>query len=227
MHTTAVRYLVRPMNLGDIPQVMEIERESFPAIWPQTAFKRELQQNRLARYLVAVEAQDQPPSEAEAPPAAGPEPSGLVRFLADVRHVFAGEEEPPLPPPEARPLLIVGFVGVWIMADEAHIVTIAVRESHRGRGIGELLLIAAIEVAHHNQRSVISLECRASNTVALKLYEKYSFKQVGIRPRYYSDNQEDACLLARDRVQSPAFQDLFQRLKREHSQRWGECRLQL
>ena len=52
MQTAAVRYLVRPMNLGDIPQVMEVEQQSFPTMWPQTAFKRELQQNRLARYQI-------------------------------------------------------------------------------------------------------------------------------------------------------------------------------
>jgi len=51
----ATRYLVRPMTLADVPQVMEIERESFPAIWPPTAFKRELQQNRLAQYIVVLE----------------------------------------------------------------------------------------------------------------------------------------------------------------------------
>ena len=52
---TATKYVVRPMRLSDIPQVMEVERESFPTMWPQTAFKRELQQNRLARYTVLVE----------------------------------------------------------------------------------------------------------------------------------------------------------------------------
>jgi ribosomal-protein-alanine N-acetyltransferase len=53
----ATRYLVRPMRLDDIPQVMEIEREAFPTMWPPTAYKRELQQNRLAQYLVVTELQ--------------------------------------------------------------------------------------------------------------------------------------------------------------------------
>src|SRR4030042_529712 len=55
MQTTATRYSVRPMDLGDISQVMEIEKDSFPSMWPSTAFKREIRHNRLARYLVAVE----------------------------------------------------------------------------------------------------------------------------------------------------------------------------
>jgi ribosomal protein S18 acetylase RimI-like enzyme len=52
---TATRYLVRRMLLDDIPQVLEVERESFPTMWPPTAFKRELQQNHLAHYTVVVE----------------------------------------------------------------------------------------------------------------------------------------------------------------------------
>lgn len=229
MQTAAVRYLIRPMNLGDIAQVMEIERESFPAMWPQTAFQRELQQNHLARYLVAQELHQAPAEAAEpqAPAAPVGARSGLGRFLADLRHTLSPEEPSPLPPPEARPQLTVGFVGVWLLEDEAHIVTIAVRESHRGRGIGELLLIAAIELAQQNQRPLLTLECRVSNTVALNLYEKYGFKQVGLRPRYYSDNHEDAYVLSTDRINSPAYRERFERLKREHSERWGQCQLQL
>ena len=232
MHTTSVRYRVRPMTLGDISQVMEIEQESFPTMWPQTAFKHELQQNHLARYLITVEPQDQVPPEASASSESAPfegaaEPPGLIRFLSDLKHTFSDEEPPSLPPPEAGPLLTVGFVGVWILSDETHIVTIAVRQSHRGRGIGELLLIAAIELTHLNEQPAISLECRVSNSVALKLYEKYGFKQMGIRPRYYSDNQEDAYILTSDSVQSPSFGDMFQRLRREHAERWGDARLEL
>ena len=61
----AVRYLVRPMRLEDIPQVMEIERESFPTMWPPTAFRRELQQNRLAHYIVVVEDNPRVPRSTE------------------------------------------------------------------------------------------------------------------------------------------------------------------
>lgn len=228
MQTTAVRYLVRPMAVGDIAQVMEIERASFPNMWPQTAFKRELEQNRLARYLVAVEPRQDRESERPGAQAAPPrEATGFGRFLSDLRHIFAGEEGPPLPAPEERAQLIVGLIGVWLMADEAHIVTIAVRESHRGRGIGELLLIAAIELAQEHQEPVVSLECRVSNSVALALYDKYGFKQVGLRPRYYSDNQEDAYMLTTEEVRSATFRERFQRLKEEHARRWGQCQLKL
>lgn len=225
MQTTAVRYQVRPMDLGDISQVMEIEEESFLNMWPATAFKRDIQHNRLARYLVVVE-QREGAEEAAAPPAEG-EPSeepvppvGVGRWLGELNRLFGSEEEV-----EASREPIVGFVGVWLTLDEAHIVTIAVRESHRGRGIGELLLIAAIALATLNDQDVVTLEVRASNQAAQALYEKYGFKKVGVRHRYYSDNHEDAVIMTTDSIHAAPYRELCQRLRREHRQRCGDYEL--
>jgi ribosomal-protein-alanine N-acetyltransferase len=224
MLTTAVRYLMRPMDVGDISQVMEIERDSFPSIWPSTAFKREIQHNHLARYLVAVEQTIEEDAAPEAEPDhVGPTalplpPLRLGRWLTELRRLFGGEEEAE---PTTHEEPIVGFVGVWLMVDEAHIVTIAVREGYRRRGIGELLLIAAIELALLNKRGAVSLECRISNDAAIALYEKYGFRQLGIRPSYYSDTREDAVIMTTDRIGLPPYQTLFRQLKAEHRQRFG------
>jgi ribosomal-protein-alanine N-acetyltransferase len=221
MQTTALRQLLRPMGLGDIPQVMEIEQQSFPTMWPPTAFKRELQHNWLARYMVAVQRRpDTPPPETAPPPARA---HGLGRFLGGLRQILDDE----LPPPEDRDELIVGFIGVWLLADEAHIVTVAVRDGHRGRGVGELLLIAGIETALRESQTVVTLECRVSNDVALRLYEKYGFQRVGLRPRYYSDDHEDAYILTASGIDTTAYSQLFQRLREEHRQRCGEYELEL
>jgi len=225
MQTTAVRYQVRPMDLGDISQVMEIEEESFLNMWPATAFKRDIQHNRLARYLVVVE-QREGAEEAAVPPAdAEPSeepvpPVGVGRWLGELKRLFGSEEEV-----EASREPIVGFVGVWLTLDEAHIVTIAVRESHRGRGIGELLLIAAIALATLNDQDVVTLEVRASNQAAQALYEKYGFKKVGVRHRYYSDNHEDAVIMTTDSIHAAPYRELCQRLRREHRQRCGDYEL--
>lgn len=226
MQTTAVRYQVRPMDLGDISQVMEIEEESFLNMWPAMAFKRDIQHNRLARYLVVVE-QREGAEEAAAPPAEGEPgevpvpPVGVGRWLGELNRLFGSEEEEV----EASREPIVGFVGVWLTLDEAHIVTIAVRESHRGRGIGELLLIAAIALATLNDQDVVTLEVRASNQAAQALYEKYGFKKVGVRHRYYSDNHEDAVIMTTDSIHAAPYRELCQRLRREHRQRCGDYEL--
>ena len=214
-----LRQLVRPMTLDDIAQVMEVEQQSFPTIWPPTAFKREIQHNRLGRYLVAVQRRrDAEESGNGASPEGDPPPSSLGRLVGGLRHILDGDKTPP----EERNELVVGFVGVWLLIDEAHIVTIAVRDGHRRRGVGELLLIAAIETTRLTGQTVVTLECRVSNAVALRLYEKYGFQQVGIRPRYYSDDHEDACILSVSDVRTASYERRFERLRNEHRQRCGE-----
>lgn len=217
---TAVRYSVRPMTFEDIPQVMEVERESFPAMWPPTAFKRELQQNRLASYIVVVEhnpaAQPDPGPQEKAPRHGGT----LGRFVGEIRHILGGEEKRDLPPPDQRPELIVGFTGLWALPGEVHIVTIATRESHRRRGIGELMLISAIHMTQVKGHAMLTLECRVSNNAAIALYDKYGFQQVGLRPRYYSDNHEDAYVLTVNSVLTEDYRREFERLKAEHRRRW-------
>jgi len=228
MQTTATRYVVRPMDLGDISQVMEIEKDSFPSMWPSTAFKREIRHNRLARYLVAVEqtvregeATDAElgPPDPRAPTAPPLSPPRLGRWLIELRRLFGAEEDAE---PALHQDLVIGFVGVWLIADEAHIVTIAVRESHRRQGIGELMLIAAIELTLMNERELVSLECRVSNDAAIALYEKYGFQRLGVRPHYYSDNREDAIIMTAEGIDRAPYQSLFRRLREEHRQRCGD-----
>jgi len=219
MQTAAARYSVRPMHLDDIAQVMEVERQSFPSTWPQTAFKRELQQNRLARYLVVLE---QPDLRAAPDETGGAGAGPLGRLFGEIRQAL-GRGQPEAGPQER----VVGFIGVWLLPDEAHIVTIAVRDSHRRRGVGELLLIAALELAREQGQDVVTLECRVSNTPALSLYEKYGFRQAGLRPQYYSDNREDAYILTAESVTSDRYGELFQRLKLAHRRRCGYSCLSL
>ena len=214
------------MQPEDIGQVLEIERESFPTMWPPTAYKRELEQNRLAHYLVTVERNGESAGEWAAHGGGyghGSDHYGAIgRLFGELRHILGNEDdERPLLPVEQRAELITGVIGVWLLADEAHIVTIAVRESHRRQGIAELLLIRAIELARASEQQLVTLECRVANAPALALYEKYGFEKVGLRPRYYSDNHEDAYVLSLSSVPSRRFIERFQVLKAEHEQRWG------
>ena len=217
----AVRYSVRPMTVEDIPQVLEIERESFPSMWPPTAFKRELQQNRLANYIVLIEHNS---DASVAPPEPVPQrhAAHLGRIFGELRSFLGPRAERLLPPPEERAELIIGFIGVWMLPDEAHIVTVAVRESHRREGLGELLLISAIDLAQSERQALVTLEVRVSNEAALALYEKYGFERTGLRPRYYSDNREDAYVLTAHSVLTEKYSARFEELRSEHRRRWGD-----
>jgi ribosomal-protein-alanine N-acetyltransferase len=89
----------------------------------------------------------------------------------------------------------IGLAGFWLMADEAHINTLAIHPAWRRLGLGEWLLLTLIEQAQAQGSAVATLEVRPSNQAALSLYQKYDFQEVGRRPRYYSDNGEDALIL--------------------------------
>ena len=118
--------------------------------------------------------------------------------------------------------LIAGYVSVWFQGEEAHITEIAVREKLRGRGIGELLLVGSVRAAQEYGSKVMTLEVRVSNFVAQRLYEKYDFKQVGIRKAYYSDNREDAVIMTTSPIDTEKYQSLFQDLQDTFRSRWGD-----
>lgn len=107
---------------------------------------------------------------------------------------------------------LAGFAGLWLMLDEAHVVTVAVLPQLRGRGIGRLLVHGLIELARDSAMSVATLECRVSNAVARSLYAGYGFYEVGLRKRYYSDNQEDAVIMTTEELASPAYERRLVRL---------------
>ena len=90
---------------------------------------------------------------------------------------------------------VVGYAGIWVMVDEAHVTTFAVDPAWRRRGVGERLLIAVLDLAVERGAREATLEVRLSNLAARRLYEKYGFRPVGIRPRYYSDDNEDALIM--------------------------------
>ncbi|WP_096201974.1 ribosomal protein S18-alanine N-acetyltransferase [Bacillus sp. FJAT-45350] len=90
---------------------------------------------------------------------------------------------------------IIGYCGVWIVIDEAHITNIAILSKYRGKKLGEALLLHAMELAKVYGSKKMTLEVRISNVVAQKLYEKLGFKPGGIRKKYYTDNFEDALVM--------------------------------
>jgi ribosomal-protein-alanine N-acetyltransferase len=115
--------------------------------------------------------------------------------------------------------IVVGFAGLWVMVDEAHVTTFAVDPGWRRRGVGEQLLLALLDIAVARRAREATLEVRLSNVPARRLYEKYGFRPVGIRPRYYSDNGEDALIMTTDPLDSGGMRDRVAALRAALDQR--------
>ncbi len=90
---------------------------------------------------------------------------------------------------------VVGYGGVWLIVDEAHVTTLAVDESSRRLGVGEKLMRQLLERSRGRGMTCSTLEVRAGNEAAIKLYEKLGYVQVGVRKGYYPDNKEDAIVM--------------------------------
>lgn len=160
------------MEIDDIPEIMEIERASFPSPWSPSFYRKEILENERAFYFVIEE--------------------------------------------EGK---IIGFAGFWFVRGEIHITTVAVRPEYRGRKYGELLLCAIVDFALNKGADLISLEVRASNIRAQRLYEKYGFVKTGLRPRYY-ESGEDAYIMRLEDLRSPSFREKFEKLKSELKERF-------
>lgn len=229
-------YVVRPMRLEDVEQVSEAERECFTTPWPQQAYRRELRDNRLGRYIVLAwqdpaDAGDR--AEGGARAASTPEAERFAStpseddqsgddILAGMRRAVAQLLRPFARTPVAtgdHPDRIVGFAGMWLVLEEAHVTTICVRRCLRGHGFGELLLASLMEAAMELRAQRVTLEVRVSNMSAQQLYRKYTFREAGVRKRYYSDNGEDALIMWSDRLDTVEFRERFTELKDRLAQR--------
>ena len=216
-------YALRPMIEADIAQAAQVDRDAFPENNFAPPFKKDLRERRIAHYLVAVASDalyDDYAREYGLPPSRYPDGrarsrhgglGGVVRRLLGVR-----EDDTPL-----TDELIVGYLGLWAVIDEAHITSVGVRTPLRGQGIGELLIIGAIETSKLLDCHKVTLEVRVSNELAQNLYKKYGFNVVGRRKRYYSNNGEDAYIMTTDLIDTPDYDALLSDLNSKHSERWG------
>jgi ribosomal-protein-alanine N-acetyltransferase len=177
-------YIIEPMRLRDVEEVMSIENRTFSLPWSTRAYRYELQHNALSHYFIARQRQ-------------------VVK-----RPVLLTRLHPSLAPSP-----VVGYGGFWLIDDEAHISTLAVKPGFRGRGLGELLLVAMLDRAMELGTTVATLEVRVSNLVAQNLYRKYGFQQVGVRHCYYSNNGEDALIMTVEDLTGAAFRSRYRRLK--------------
>lgn len=193
-------YYLAPMRLDDVPEVSRVEHRCFTNPWPESAYRRELR-NPSSNYYIVLRHR-QPRTESDRGQA---EPRGRLALLPLLRR-----SEPQVTDP------IVGFAGMWVLYDEAHITTIGVAPEYRRRGLGEVLILDLFAEAMRRRCEWVTLEVRVSNEPAQRLYEKYGFTRRGIRRRYYSDNGEDAYIMWSESLHDPAYRqrcaELRQRL---------------
>jgi ribosomal-protein-alanine N-acetyltransferase len=156
------------MRPADIPQVVAIDNLSFDPPWSARSYNYEVTQSTYS-HMVVLEQQQQIPL---------PWWRRLLRLGTDNG--------------VGVPHGIVGYGGLWHVADEAHISTIAVHPDQRGSSYGALLLGAMIRRALTLSAAYIVLEVRVSNTVAQRLYEQFEFETHGVKANYYRSNNEDA-----------------------------------
>jgi ribosomal-protein-alanine N-acetyltransferase len=236
-------YILEQMRAEDIPEVATIERLCFTMPWPTSAYRRELKTPETNRYIVArfippeiaarlgmkaptVESLTQvahpewygsPGNGNSMAPHA--EPGGARSILTTLLPWLRRHENGR--PEESRhsPFPIVGYAGLWLMVDEAHVTTIGVHPDHRGRGVGELLFLALADIAAEMRAVRMTLEVRVSNTSAQALYRKFGMENAGVRKRYYSDDGEDAYIMWSEPVSSPQFRARTGRLREELAER--------
>ena len=92
---------------------------------------------------------------------------------------------------------IVGFGGIWKAVDDIHITDIVVRKNQRNNGIGSVILAKLIEISKSDKNiKALTLEVNSNNIPAQKLYEKFDFKRVGLRKKYYN-NTDDAIIMTK------------------------------
>ena len=179
-------YVVAPMRVSDIEEVTHIDHLSFPTPWSYNSYYNEIERNKAAHYYIL--------RLRDASQDADDQESGwrrLQRWLG----VQPGHERGS----------IIGYAGMWLMHDEAHISTIAIHPVWRGHALGEYMLLAMLAEARALNAAMVTLEVRVSNIRAQALYRKYHFDVVGRRRGYYSDNGEDALLMTTPALNDPEY----------------------
>lgn len=167
---------IEQMTLQDLPDVLAIERASFPIPFTEHLFRMELNLDVANLFVARLRV-----SGGRFPAAANGENSDAQMGGS------GGERSSPL-----------GYIDYWKVQDEIHLITIAVHPDWRHLSIGSRMLTHMIEDSRARGGKQATLDVRPSNTAAIALYRKFGFREVGVRKRYYQDNGEDALVMALD-----------------------------
>ena len=174
---------IAPMQLADLEQIKDILLEEFDDFWTFTMLKQELENknNLTSTYFVAKARNEEQQCQVEK--AESKQQEERKQILSNNKEIGNIESKE-----------IVGFAGIVKIIDEITIMNIVVKKSKRKLGIGSALLQKIIEFSKEQKATSITLEVNYKNEPAIALYQKFGFKQVGLRKKYYH-NTDDAILM--------------------------------
>lgn len=194
--------VIAPLALADLDVIMALERVCFRKDpWTRRMYVSDLTENELATYLTLRL------------------PAGAAQAAARQRLGASG------PVPAADRIadsLILAYGGFWLLVDEAHIATIATRPEWRGCGLALYLMLALLDAAMARGARTSTLEVRADNLPARRLYEKLGYAEAGRRRRYYRDG-EDGVLMTTPALTTPAMQERLAAARQEALTKWMQC----
>ena len=121
---------------------------------------------------------------------------------------------------------LLGYGGMWVVEDEAHITNMAVSSACRKKGLGELIFTNLLSFALGKNVKWVTLEVRVGNNPAILLYQKFGFVQTGKRPDYYALG-EDALILWAGNLQGEIFQERLLKLKSQWEKKHPEWEFNL
>ena len=166
---------LKPLTSELLPAVVELDRLCFGGLWSIDAYQREI---------------DSPNSD-------------LLSLSFVIDHDSAATDKDQKT--KGNKQILLGLGCLWAILEEAHITILAVHPEYRHQGLGQALLLGLLKSAVNRHLEWATLEVRSSNQPALSLYQKFGFREVGRRRRYYQDTGEDALILWLSGLQRPEF----------------------
>jgi len=109
----------------------------------------------------------------------------------------------------------IAYMGIWKIVNEAHVTNLSVHPDYRNKKIAHRLLLTSINECYREKIKFITLEVRVTNKKAIGLYEKFGFKSLGVRKKYYQDNNEDALIMWSENIFDKKYKELYNRIASE------------
>jgi len=189
------------MTPDDLDEIMSLERQCFADPWTRRMYLSDLTTNAMATYLVVRIA------------------DGKWQ-IANSKWQMANNREPSAI--SHQPSAILAYGGFWLLLDEAHIATIVSHPDWRGCGLGQLLMLALLDAAMVRGAASSTLEVRAGNLPARRLYEKLGYEVTGVRKNYYRDG-EDGLIMTTPPLAEPMMQTRLAAARRDALHRLECC----